>query len=224
MFKSPWRGVQGRRKMFDMFSVKSYHTISVPMSWDTYNNESSPNNNAKFVVTIDCRGNAGSRRITIAKPDLSSIPAGAVVISATLRLYNVTVNALDRSFFVGSILVANSAVVEDCTWNFADGVATRWAGDAASDGGVDAGCSISGTDYNAAALGTVLYTGTTAANTLHEANLSVSKVQSWIDTGNYGFCIIFTDALTFQWHSLNSITPEYRPTIEIVYAGAPPLP
>jgi hypothetical protein len=88
--------------------------------------------------------------------DLSSIPGAATVTSATLSFWR------GSSWHNGAhtitwhrILAANTGWLEKASWNFADGSIAgtdRWAGDAGGDGGADAGCSQSGTDFAAAVL------------------------------------------------------------------------
>lgn len=126
--------------------------------------------------------------------DVSSI-AGGTVTSATLYICIITTYPYDRGFAVHSILAANSGWAEDANWDYADGASAsvRWAGDTGNDGGSDAGCSVSGTDYNASALGTGTYTANDPAGTAIAFALNVAQVQAWVDGSNYGLLLRATD-------------------------------
>ena len=120
---------------------------------DTYVYEASANANFGTGVTLSLIGFAALRQRVLIKFDLSSIPAGATIDSATLTLYGQGSGADNTPLAVHRILAASGSWTEaGATWNFQDGVA-RWAGDAASDGGTDAGCTQSGTDFSATTMG-----------------------------------------------------------------------
>jgi hypothetical protein len=133
-----------------------------------------------------------------------------------MKLYNQSVETSTQDVTLYSLLAANAGMVELATWNHAAAL-VRWAGDAAQDGGTDAGCTQSGTDYNATALGTFQNIANTVADTLHEITLNVAQVQAWVDGGNYGI-VMFTDtANTIDFHSDDAATEALRPVIEITY-------
>ena len=122
---------------------------------DTDVYEGSPNTNYGTITTLGVRGFSGARNNILLKFDLSTL-VGMTITSATLYLYGV--GGLDGSGYVRRILPANSGWTEGATWNYADGSAIRWAGDAASNGGSDAGCTQSGVDYSATPMGTISLT------------------------------------------------------------------
>lgn len=161
---------------------------------------------------------AGSRRNSLLKFDVSSL-AGFTVNSATLYLYNVTVISGAQTFTLNSILAANSGWVEGQTWNYANPSTVRWAGDTGADGGTDAGCSVSGTDYNATALGTLTHTSNDPADTEYAITLNTAQVQAWVDGSNYGLVVRRTSAGgNFQFRTSDYTTDATkRPKLVIDY-------
>jgi hypothetical protein len=159
-----------------------------------------------------------SSRTNLLKFDLSGIPPGTTIVSATLRLMlaatpgNSTVN-------IRRILLANIGWTElGSMWNFAVG-ATRWAGDAASDGGADAGCSQSGTDYSATLMGTFNTLGTDTANvTTYTASLDTTEFALMI-ANNAGMVLTGNAAGSTLLHSKDSGTGAQRPTLTVVYSN-----
>lgn len=175
------------------------------------------NNTAVAMSTIVT---AGSRRQSLLKFDVSSL-AGFTVISATLYIYNLTVLSGNQTFTLNSILVANSGWVEGETWNYANPSTVRWAGDTGADGGTDAGCSVSGTDYNATALGTLTHTSNDPADTEYAITLNVAQVQAWVNGSNYGLVVRRTSAgSNMQWRTSDYATDiTKRPKLVIEYAS-----
>ena len=106
---------------------------------------------------------ASDRRISLIKFDLSSIPDGATIDSATIYFYEsyhfgaqaytgtlYRIKAANSGWAEGTKNAAAAAAGESC-WHAlasdgASGITTAWAGDTGSNGGTDAGCSVSGTD------------------------------------------------------------------------------
>lgn len=190
---------------------------------DGTHNEASPTSAGPTSVTINTHPGAGNRRFGMLKFDVSSIPAGAIVNSATLYLYNASTATSNRTFAVNSILVANSGWVEGFTWEYANPSTVRWAGDTGADAGTDAGGSVSGVDWDATALGTFTYTANDIADTEHAITLNVAQVQAWVDGANYGFILRRTDAsgTLFQWRSSDYVTDiTKRPKLVIEYTEA----
>jgi len=152
--------------------------------------------------------------------------AGSTVTSATLYLYELGWGAGAYTAGVYRILVANSAWTEaDSTWDHeVDGV-SRWAGDAGGDGGNDAGCSVSGTDYNAASMGTLNGDGDNVGGTEYAVSLNIAQVQAMIDDADYGLILIPTDTnnATQFLASSDHGTGGWRPKLTIEYhAPRPP--
>ena len=153
------------------------------------------------------------------KFNLSSL-SGATINSGNLYLYNLTDTQESKNFAVNSILAANSSWTElGSCHDYAVGT-TRWAGDTGNDGGNDAGCSVSGTDFNASAMGTWTTGNNDAVGTEYNISLNASQVEAWI-TANYGAVLRMTTASG----GLNAVatsdhaTTGYRPKLVVVYTS-----
>jgi hypothetical protein len=127
-----------------------------------------------------------------------------------VRVNNITVSA-------HAILAANSGWLESCTWNYADGAGAsdRWAGDVGADGGADAGCSVSGTDYNAVAMGSALFAASEPAYTQHNFALNTAQMAALV-AANYGICIR-GGATTKGYITSDHATAGYRPKLVVDY-------
>lgn len=191
---------------------------------DGFNNEASPSGTGTTGASLNTQpAAAGARRFAFIKFDVSSIPAGVTVSSATLYLYNATVVAGTRAFAVNSVLAANSGWVEGLSWDYANPSTVRWAGDTGADGGSDAGGSVSGTDWNATALGTFNYAASDPADTEYAVTLNTSQVEAWINGANYGLVLRRTDATAalFAFRSSDYTTDiTKRPKLVIDYTVA----
>lgn len=185
---------------------------------DCYVREDSADGTTPATTNYVMVATAGSRRFGLVKFDLSSI-VDQTVYSSTLTLYNQNTQTGNRVLTLNSILAANSGWVEGASWNYANPSTVRWAGDAGGDGGTDAGCSVSGTDWNATQLGQFTYAANTPADTAHTCELVASQVQAWL-TANYGF-IMRVDTSTIAFHSSDAATAGLRPAIRVVYSSNP---
>jgi len=127
------------------------------------------------------------------KFDLSSIPAGSTIYNATLSLWTKIQRSNTATLTVSRILAANSGWTEaQACWGYANlGAATRWAGDAGADGGADAGCSQSGTDFSATALGTSNWADGEGVGTQHDITLKASEMQAML-SANHGMVLRVT--------------------------------
>lgn len=166
---------------------------------DTFVQEASPTNAAATSATFAANGAATSRRNALLKFDLSTLVDKSIV-DATLYIHNITTNAGNQSFPIHAILAANSAWVEGATWQYAVPSTVRWAGDTEADAGTDAGCSVSGTDYNATEIGTLEYVGNTAADTEHAVALDLAQFTAMV-AANYGMVLRRTPSGIFSFHS-----------------------
>lgn len=167
-----------------------------PFGVDAYTDQLIPNTNYGTTAATSAGTTNNARRFGLLKFDFRMIPAGSTINSATLYLYNTNTAVADRHFAIHAMLAANSAWTEaGATWNYAVNGVTRWAGDAAGDGGADAGCSVSGTDWNAVAMGTFTYTGGNPAGTEHACSLNTAQVATML-ANNYGMVLRMTDANT----------------------------
>lgn len=151
---------------------------------DCWVQSSSPDGNFGYENNLSIQQSEGTRVLFLF--DLSSIDADATVDDADVIL---TTDEFSFGGLTGvevhRILAANDGWVEYASWNYALPSSQRWAGDSGSDGGADAGCGVSGTDYAA----TTMFSGNLSAtedvaNTLAVA--STSEVEAMIDA-NYGF-------------------------------------
>jgi hypothetical protein len=158
--------------------------------------------------------------------DVSSL-SGYTVNSATLSLYFLTDPQTWTANYINfySILSANDGWLETCTWNYADGAGAsqRWAGDTGNDGGADAGCSVSGTDYNATPIFTSPDLVTYVADDELACTLVTSQVQDWVDGDNYGI-VSFIDAVFVDFYSSDHATTGYRPLLTIDYDAGGDFP
>lgn len=182
--------------------------------------EAAPTSSGATSQSVNTNNASGFRNFFYLKFDLSSIPAGSTVTSATLSFWNSGTNAQNRTLNVFAVLAANSGWVEGLTWNYANPSTVRWAGDAASDGGSDAGGSVSGTDYNGTAMGSVTYIANSPVDTQLDITLNNSMVQAWVDGANYGAVVIRNDTVN---SNLGLRTSDYptdgtkRPKLVIEY-------
>jgi hypothetical protein len=183
---------------------------------DTHVRENAATTNYATDAGMDTLVTAGSRRLCLIKFDVSGIPAGSTITSVTLSLYNESTSASTKNFAVHAILAANSTWSETgAVWNYATGT-TRWAGDTDNNGGTNAGCSVSGTDYNSTACGTVTYTGNSVADTENTGTISAATVQAWVGGANYGLIVLPTGTSGFYWRTSDN-SQATGPKLTIVY-------
>jgi hypothetical protein len=150
--------------------------------------------------------------------DLSSL-AGETITSAILYLYQHGWGSGVFTAQLHRVLAANNGMNANSTWNYKTPTTVRYAGDAASDGGTDAGCSISGTDYAAAVVGTLTADGGNAAGTEYAITLDTSEITTLI-ANNYGLILIPTSTPATEYiYSLEDATPGYHPKLVIVHTS-----
>jgi hypothetical protein len=159
--------------------------------------------------------------------DLSAIPATATCNSATLYLYHHTqVAAQAWSVNIYSVKVANAGWIEGARtgaqagagepcWDAlaadgAGGVTTAWAG--------SEGCNLSGTDYEAVAIGSFAGNRADAVGTEYSAALTPGVVETWFGAvnSNYGMLLIVTvfAAVDYLYSSEHAST-EYHPRLVV---------
>jgi len=143
--------------------------------------------------------------------DASSIAASATCDSATLSLWSED-SSSEKDYGVHSLHSNVSDWSEtDSTWiNYKSG--TAWPG--------SSGAETSGTDYEAALLGTITYPNS-SADTEATVALTASRIEGWFgaSNSNYGLIMAKTGNSTSgrDWHSSDGSTASQRPKISIVY-------
>lgn len=173
---------------------------------DTYINEGAATTNYGTVDTLMLDGNDGTEFSSAAlmKFDLSSIPAGSVILSATLILNSI--NATAASYPIYRLLRNWNA--SQATWNnYATGSA--WT---------TAGAQGAGTDYDATTLGNV--TGGTGATSIALNAAGVGVVQSWVNGNLSNFGMITRNyAVTdgFDFSSDDHATASNHPRLVVNY-------
>jgi len=175
---------------------------------------------------IEIRGTGAGTSNGLIKFTLSAL-AGVTTTSRTLSLFSSTQDWSNLTVNVYRILVANSGWTEVACWNHADGSAlhlVHWAGDAATDGGTDAGCSVSGTDYSSTSMGSWSHTSGAAVGTQYDVALGQTEFEAMV-SANYGLALIGgSDALN-RYASSDHATTGYRPKLVVEYtAGGLSIP
>lgn len=185
---------------------------------DTEVNEAAPDTSYATATTIMVYWTgAANHRHGMIYWDLSALPPGAGLISAIMTIY--TSAAFSTKTMNGNaVLAANAEWSEACTWNYADGAGAsdRWAGDVGADGGTDAGCSVSGTDFNAAAMGSWSFVNGEPRGTPHSSALTLERVMEWMAGQNYGMYLrgVFGH---YVFCSSDHATADYRPKLVVEY-------
>jgi uncharacterized repeat protein (TIGR01451 family) len=178
---------------------------------DTYIREDSPTENFERGTgeRIHIRPESSKQRISLVRFDLSSIPLGATINSATIG-FNVQNTGSGFNANVHRLLTAWDEGA--ATWNDSNGTAT---GDWASSGGV-----FGSNDYAATVEGTV----SLAAGGFQTASVT-GLVRDWVENGlpNYGLALIGSAAATDRaelYHSEDS-DPLNHPYIQISWTLPP---
>jgi len=123
------------------------------------------------------------------------------------------------------VLSANSGWTSGCTWNMANpaqGIA--WAGDAARDGGPDAGCSVSGTDISATVMASsnVGNSDIPVNRVITMPVINVAELEAVVDN-NYGI-LFWSDHWGGTVHSMEATTQSYRPRLVCMVYPKDPTP
>jgi hypothetical protein len=149
------------------------------------------------------------------KFDLSGIPGGATIDSATLYLYGVV--AGNGTFDIYRILPANGTWTEaEAMWNYQADNSFRWVGDTDNDGGVDAGASVKGEDYSSDMLGQMAFVGTDG--TENQVALDLTEFAAMI-ADNYGMIIMDNgSSATYKYPATSDhVTAARRPKLVVYY-------
>lgn len=170
---------------------------------DTYIDASAQTTNYGSSTTIDVLGPASTKRILI-EFDLSGIPSGAFINSATLRLYCTSVsNAGGQNVQIHRGLV--SWVEAEATWQ-QKSTSVAWPG--GNGGG-------SGTDYSASETSFIAVVGASAD---YDFNV-LSDVSAYAagSATNYGWWLITAGFRTKTFASSDNATAANRPELIIDY-------
>ena len=185
---------------------------------DTWVQEDFAGTNNAANVVLAARGTAAARRrIFIRFADIAAqIPNTWTIGSSVLTLFNAISDGTARTFSVHVPSTANAGWTTALTWNFRLPSSARWPGDAASDGGTDAGCTVATTDFVAVAEGTIAYTASTPLDTPHTVSL-LASTQAIVTGGvNTGWLIVLPDAVAnFTFHSNEAANAALRPTLTV---------
>ncbi len=163
--------------------------------------------------------------------DLSAIPAGSVCVSANLHFYHhtqdtnqpwtVTIHSIasGNAAWIEGTRVSGQALAGEPCWNAlaangSGGVTTPWAG--------SAGLGTSGTDYEAAAIGSFSGNRSDAVGTEYIASLTAARVEGWFGNPNtnYGMLLV-SDAGTGNMCSSDHAISAYRPKLVVTYVPPP---
>jgi thrombospondin type 3 repeat protein len=192
--------------------AQSSTTVQLPASADTYLSQNSANTNygtqTSLLVDSDDPAGTGRDKRTLIKFDLSQIPAGATIQSASLKI-NVT-NASPQQYNIHDL--KQNWTETGATWNRYNG-SSRWGGAGANSTTSDRG----GTDFGP------FRATSTGAQTVALNSAGVAKIQEWVNGqgSNYGFLIApiantsSTDGIAFSSRESSS-----KPVLEVTYAGA----
>lgn len=192
---------------------------TVNTAFDTGNFEFSPDTEYSTATTLTLRTGSGVRRLVFLYFDVSSL-SSATISAATMTLTVSTGTGSNQTVSFYPILSANSGWVESLTWNYRNPSTTRWAGDTGGDGGTDAGCSVSGTDYRAVASGTISYIANAGLGTSYDCVLTPSDVQAWVNGANYGLVGRVGGSVSLVFCSSDHATTGYRPKLVVTYTVA----
>lgn len=183
---------------------------------DTFTRKDGPSTNSGTATNFRVVGSGGSQAIALLKFDLSALPVGAVVTRARLYLTSMATMPATTTHYVNRILPANSVWTElGATWDYAVASSVRWAGDAALDGGADAGCSVPGTDFSATDMGSFVVNGE-PLGTEFTVELDLTEFAAMV-SANYGFVVRGVTTSSAQFRSSDNATASSRPKLVIDY-------
>jgi hypothetical protein len=155
--------------------------------------------------------------------DLSSIPVGATITSATLQFtINQTTARSPGTLSVFSLLSADSGFDGNATWNVKSGLGVTnnvWAGELLAVGAAG-GASVAGTDYDPAALGTEAYDPTAAVGSTVDITLTGAALQAAIANNLISLNILDNGSASVPLNSDDRVLFSLNPTLTVDYTAA----
>jgi len=152
----------------------------------------------------------------------SNIPAGATILSGTLKLYSTTAQTNSGTIYAHRILPANAgwlegtksgtaAVSTEPNWSYKDyGSMIAWS---------SAGLNTSGTDYYA--IPDAYQDLPLASSTVYNFNLSSSTLNTWMTDANNAGVLLRTSSAYWTWFATKEATSSYqRPVLDLVYSAS----
>ncbi len=153
----------------------------------------------------------GADRASLIRFDYTGLSG---VTAATLTLTLTAAPTANANIALYKILVANSGWTEaGATWNTKDGT-NNWASG-------QNGCTVSGTDFDATAIGSFAIATTDTVGTQYTVTLNLASFQAML-TANYGFLIwqpVAGAPGTPSFASSDHVTAAYRPLLTVTYSA-----
>ena len=237
-FDSPWASDASENTTAGLLRVRKagnnlYAEIRIPYAWlqaavypvvvdptltlqpgaagiDTYLSTANPDTNFGAANTLYFRQSTPTLH-TLIKFDLSALPAGAIVSSATLSFWNrVQLSRGANTINLYRILPANAAWTEaGATWNKLDGV-NAWAG--------SAGCGTSGVDFSTSLFGSMGWIADAPVGTEHVFALDLAEFAA-MRVANHGIRLSVTGGTIayLEFCSSDHATAAWRPKLVVEY-------
>jgi len=186
---------------------------------DTYTKQDAADTVEGAVNILEMNASTSYRCFPLLFFTLSSL-SGKTITSSTLYLNETGYGAGAYTTYVRRIKSVNDGWTEaGSTWNHKIATSDHWGGDTGSDGGTDAGCSVSGTDYESTSMATFAGNGDNAFGYAYTIALDTTETTSMI-AANYGMIITSATSSNQSVMSSDHATTGYRPKLVIVYTDA----
>ena len=175
--------------------------------------ESAPALNQGTAIFLSFRTTVGGRQRPILQFDLSPL-VGFEMGRAELRLFTTGPSpASPVTVTVNRIAAGNSSWTElGSSWNVAD-TGRPWAGDVDGLGGIDAGCSIGGTDYEEPAIGVGVIPASSPTDYELVIPLDLVQLAAMVGGANYGFVLTSNSGSGLSFRSSDYTVALNRPAL-----------